>query len=175
VTGKFVGMGIVVAAAMAGIALYYLQVHHFYEPVAADGAESVRMTSLASGMPEPVPYDDFKAIDADSSPIRYRACFTTQESLEALTANFESYGNATPLNAPAWFDCFDAGAIGKALEDGKAIAFLGEGNFTYGFDRVVAVMHDGRGFAWHQINRCGERVFDGEPPPEGCPPSPGGG
>jgi len=174
VTGKILGGGIVVAALIAGAALYYLQVHHFYEPVSGDGAESVRMTSLSSGMPEPVPHDEFRAIDAASSPIRYRACFTMPMDRVALTEKFEAYENATPLNAPAWFGCFDARAIGEALEDGSALAFLGERNFTYGFDRVVAVMGDGRGFAWHQINRCGEKVFDGEPAPEGCLPAPEG-
>ncbi|MEO0692827.1 MAG: DUF6446 family protein, partial [Pseudomonadota bacterium] len=27
---------------------------------------------------------------------------------------------------------------------------------------------------WHQINACGEEVFDGNPPPDGCPPVPEG-
>ena len=79
---------------------------------------------------------------------------------------------AVPLNAPGWFDCFDAAEIGAALEDGTAIAFLGTANVVYGFDRIVAVTDDGRGFVWHQINHCGEEVFDGNPPPEGCPPPP---
>ena len=39
-------------------------------------------------------------------------------------------------------------------------------------DRIVAVFPDGRGYAWHQINACGEVVFDGDPAPEGCPPVP---
>ena len=72
-------------------------------------------------------------------------------------------------NAPDWFDCFSSTEIGEALETGQALAFLGVENIEYGIDRVVAVLPDGRGFAWHQINRCGERVFDGDPPPEGCP------
>ena len=28
------------------------------------------------------------------------------------------------------------------------------------------------GFVWHQMNICGEEVFDGNPPPPGCPPPP---
>jgi hypothetical protein len=42
----------------------------------------------------------------------------------------------------------------------------------YGIDRVLAIYPDGRAFAWHQINACGKFVFDGDPPPEGCPPVP---
>jgi hypothetical protein len=74
------------------------------------------------------------------------------------------------LTAPGWFGCFDAEAIGEALKEGRAVAYLGEENIHYGIDRVVAVMDDGRAFAWHQINACGAVVFNGEPAPEGCPP-----
>ena len=28
-----------------------------------------------------------------------------------------------PLTAPGWFDCFDADAIGEALDRGEALAF----------------------------------------------------
>ena len=93
-------------------------------------------------------------------------------SLPALTETYEVYDQPTPLTAPGWFDCFDAQAIGAALEENQAIAFLGTANITYGFDRVVAIFPDGRGYAWHQINICGEEVFDGNPPPPGCPPPP---
>ena len=82
------------------------------------------------------------------------------------------YPDATPLNTPGWFDCYDAGALTQALEDGTALAFLGEGNFIYGFDRIVMVGQDGRGYAWHQINPCGEAVYDGDPVPDTCPPPP---
>jgi hypothetical protein len=77
-----------------------------------------------------------------------------------------------PLVAPGWFDCFDAAAIGADLAAGRAAAVLGEANVTYGIDRVLALYPDGRGYAWHQINACGEVVFDGDPPPPGCPPVP---
>ncbi|MEM9529235.1 MAG: DUF6446 family protein [Bacteroidota bacterium] len=44
-------------------------------------------------------------------------------------------------------------------------------SFTY--DRLFsAVFQDGRGFVWHQINRCGEVVFDGQPVPDDCPTPP---
>ena len=59
-----------------------------------------------------------------------------------------------------------------ALESGTALAFLGTENIVYGIDRVVAITDTGRGYVWHQINACGERVFDGDPPPPGCPPPP---
>lgn len=170
--GKALSIGILLCALIAGGGMYYLQVYHFYETVTPNGRDDVQMTALASERPEPVRYDDFRAIDADSSPIRYRACFTTSMRHAQLTETFVAYDGAVPLVAPGWFDCFDAGALGAALQEGRALAFLGTRNITYGVDRIVAIHEDGRGWAWHQINRCGAEVFDGNPVPEGCPPPP---
>jgi hypothetical protein len=174
VTGKLIGVVILTMALIAGAALYYLQVYHFYEPVSATGTDDVQMVSLVSGQPEPVLYDGFQAIDASSSPIRYRACFTTTMSHAMLSETYEPYERAEPLVAPDWFNCFDAGAIGAALEDGRALAFLGQRDIQYGIDRIVAITEDGQGYVWHQINTCGEVVFDGNPVPDDCPAPPEG-
>lgn len=173
-TGKILGIAILISALVAGAAMYYLQVYHFYDEVEASGTDDVQMVSLVSGMPEPVLYDDFKAIDATSSPIRYRACFTTTMSTAMLTETYELYDGPEPLTAPDWFDCFDAVALGAQLEDGTALAFLGQRDVQYGIDRIVAVADDGRGYVWHQINECGEVVFDGNPAPDHCPEPPNG-
>jgi hypothetical protein len=71
--------------------------------------------------------------------------------------------------APKWFDCFDAAFLGAQIEQGKARAFLAVENLTYGIDRIVTILPDGRGFAWTKINRCGKVVFDGKTAPEDCP------
>lgn len=170
--GKFLAGMIVFCAIAAGVGIYYLQIYAFYEPVNATGTDDVQMTVMASGQPEPILYEDFKAIDADSSPIRYRACFKTQMSAAMMSETYAPYDKAVPLEAPGWFDCFNADEIGAALEDGSAMAFLGAENIEYGIDRIVAVLPDGRGFVWHQINHCGEKVFDGQPAPEDCPSPP---
>ena len=91
-----------------------------------------------------------------------------------MTETFLPHERAEPKVAPKWFDCFDADEIGAALRNGSALAFMGTENIEYGIDRIVAVMTDGRGFAWHQINRCGEIAFDGDPLPPSCPPKPEG-
>ncbi|WP_420558627.1 DUF6446 family protein [Roseovarius sp.] len=168
--GKVIGIGIVMIALLAGAAMYYLQVYHFYEPVEATGTDDVRMVNLATGAPEPVLYEDFRAIDAASSPIRYRACFTTEMSQAMLTETYEMYEGAEPLTAPGWFDCFDAEAIAEELESGTALAFLGEKNIHYGIDRIVVVAEDGRGYAWHELNECGDKAYDGTVVGEECPP-----
>lgn len=162
---------IMLTALIAGIGLYYLQVHAYYEEVPADQAV-VDMVSLTSGTAEPVAFADFQAIDSDSSPLRYRACYTMPASLAMLTETYEIADDAEPRVAPGWFDCFDAARIGADIEAGVAIGFLGQRDVQYGIDRIVAVYPDGRAYAWHQINACGEVVFDGNPAPEGCPPPP---
>lgn len=173
-TGKLIAGLIVITALAAGVAMYYLQVYAYYDEVSASGTDDVQITSLSSGQPETIVYDNFQAIDSDSSPIRFRACFTTGHSQAMLTETFKPYAKAEPLVAPGWFDCFDAKELGRALETGTALAFLGQENYRYGIDRIVAVMDDGRGYVWHQINHCGEVVFNGEPVPADCPTPPKG-
>ncbi|UWQ98518.1 histidine kinase [Rhodobacteraceae bacterium S2214] len=163
--------GIIMSAIAAGIALYYLQVYAYYEEVTLQ-VEDVQMTSLFTGEPEPILFENFNAIDSDSSPLRFRACFDTSLSFGFLTETYEIYDAAEPLNAPGWFDCFQAGELGDDLSSGVAVAFMGIENIQYGIDRVIAVYPDGRAFAWHQINECGEVVFDGNRAPEHCPPAP---
>lgn len=170
--GKVIALVLAVSAAIAGGAMYYLQVYGYYETVEASGAGDVQLTTVVTGEPEAILYEDFEAIDAESSPLRYRACFTTPMSQAMLTETYVVYDDPVPTVAPSWFACFDADALGEELERGGAIAFLGTSNVIYGFDRVVAVTEDGRGFVWHQLNTCGEKAFDGDPLPPGCPPPP---
>jgi len=172
VSGKIYVSIIVISALLAGAAIYYLQIYGYYREIPASApAAEVRMTTL-SGVAEPILIDGFQGIDADSSPIRYRACFHTPQSIAMLTETYKVYDGAEPLVAPGWFSCFDAGAIGAALKENRAIAYLGEENIHWGIDRIVAIMDDGRAFAWNQINNCGAKVFNGDPAPAGCPPQP---
>ena len=157
-------------AAVAGGVLYYQQVYAYYDEVQAN-ADAVLLTSVSTGEAEPVVVENFQGIDAISSPLRYRACFETSLSLAFLTEAYVIIDNPEPRVAPGWFDCFDAAQIGADVKT-EAIAFLGIENVVYGIDRIVAVYPDGRGYAWHQINACGEVVFDGNRPPDDCPPLP---
>lgn len=151
---------------IAGTALYYLQVYGFYDEV---GGGDVQLVSVVSNLPEPIPFDGLTAIDADSSPIRYRACFTTEFSLPLLSETYVLADTSTPRNAPGWFECFDATAIGEALEAGSALAFMGQKNIAFGVDRIVAITEDGRGYVWHELNECGEKSYDGTVVGEACP------
>jgi hypothetical protein len=96
--------------------------------------------------------ETFEGIDADTSPLRFRVCFTLDEAGLAAAGQGAPVEEPTPLTAPGWFDCFDAAAIGAALEAGEAEAVLGERNARAGVDRVFAVFPDGRVYGWHQLN-----------------------
>ncbi len=132
--------------------MWYLQVYAFYETVVFQPGEEIRLTPISSEVPEAILAEDVTGIDSESSPIRFRACFTTPLSQAMLSETYVAYAGAEPLIAPGWFDCFDAQAIGTALERGEALAFLSEAQIHPGVDRVVAVFPDGRAFAWHQLN-----------------------
>ncbi|NEX45540.1 DUF6446 family protein [Pseudotabrizicola algicola] len=150
--GKIAAGAIVISAAVAGVAIWYLQVHAFYEPVTFTPGQEITLTTIESGQPEPILAEDITGIDADSSPLRFRACFTTPLTQAMLSETYVSYQGAEPLVAPGWFDCFDAVEIGTALERGEALAFLSQAEVHTDVDRVVAVFPDGRAFAWHQLN-----------------------
>ncbi len=148
--GRLAAGFIVAAAIVAGVALWWLQTRAFYRPATfAPGAEIV-LTPGGGGTPVAIPVSGLTGIDSDSSPIRFRACFTTPLSAAELE-RFAPYPAAVPLVAPAWFDCFDAAAIGRALERGEARAFLSVEGIRPAADRVVAILPDGRGFAWNQL------------------------
>ncbi|MBD1203727.1 MAG: histidine kinase [Rhodobacteraceae bacterium] len=169
--GKIVGGLIVLIGAVAGIAMYWLQVYAFYEEVAFEPGTEIRLTLIEGGVAEPIIAEEVTGIDSDSSPIRFRACFRTPMTQAMLTETYRMYPEAVPNVAPGWFDCFDAQAIGAALEKGEAIAFLSEANIHPGVDRVVAVFPDGRAFAWHQLNACGETAFSGRSGAGDCAPA----
>lgn len=137
--GRIVAVALLASGLIAGVAVYYLQVHAFYDDVSD--------TAVITLNGAPLVVRDLRAIDSDSSPIRFRACF----QLDALPEG-EAYPQPTPLTAPDWFDCYDAGALTAALRDGRAQALLSETEIRDGVDRVIAVFPDGRAFAWHQLN-----------------------
>jgi hypothetical protein len=150
--GKIPALVILMFALIAGAAVYYLQEYAYYTPAAFETGREIRLTLIESGLPEPILAEGIEGIDADSSPLRFRACFRTPMTQAMLTETYKTYDGAVPLIAPTWFGCFDAAEIGEALEKGEAIAFLSQANIAPQVDRVVAVFPDGRAFAWHQLS-----------------------
>lgn len=167
-SGKIVGLAILLSALIAGGALYYLQIYGFYEDATSDVAQ-VRLVSVEQDMPVAIEVKNVQAIDAESSPIRFRACFDVAADLSVLKETYVQLERAIPRNAPSWFECFDAPTIAGALKDGTAVAFLGEKNVDFGVDRIVAITEGGRGYIWHELNDCGEKAYDGTIIGEECP------
>jgi len=166
------------SAFFGGVLMYYQLVYAGYAELTLDEVEEIQLLSVVDGSAEPLLLENFKAIDTVEEGVRlsgaisFRACFDVVQSQAMLSETYQIMEEAVPLNAPSWFDCFDAREVGQSLETGAAIAFLSETNISYGVDRVVAVLPDGRGFAWHQLNACGEAVFEGDNTPDGCPELP---
>lgn len=139
--------------------MFYLQVWGYYRSLPAQ-------STLQTGA-GPLAITRFEGIDSDSSPLRYRACFNVAQAPYLPEA-----AAPTPLNAPFWFDCFDAPAIDADLAAGRARALVLETDAPWGFDRLMAIYPNGRAFVWPQVNACGQAHFDGERLPEGCTPPP---
>lgn len=167
--GKLLASFIVICGALAGGIMYYLQVYAFYDEVVPNGFSDVVLTKRLDSNTEPIPYSAFQAINSKSSPIRYRACFQSAKSPAELEADYKKIADAVPLNAPYWFDCFDAKDLGSKIESGDAVSFLSIGNIFYGIDRVVTILPDGSGYSWNRINDCGALAFDGKSLPPDCP------
>ncbi|MBW7922727.1 MAG: histidine kinase [Rubellimicrobium sp.] len=170
--GRMLIVVLLALAVVAGVGLYWLQNYAYYRTLSAP-SEEITLVSDISGLPEAVPYTNFRAIESVSAPVGFRSCFDIGLAAEVIARNYTPYPGAEPLIAPRWFDCFDAVALGEALERGEATAWLGRRDVIWGFDRVVAIMPDGRAAGWNQINRCGKAVFEnGETAPDDCPPMP---
>ena len=172
-TGKLLALILVISAVLAGAGMYYLQVYGFYYEIEPRPGQDVVLLAQGTDTPEVITYSAFQAIDADSSPIRYRACFETDLTPDELT-RFVPAEDPEPLTAPGWFDCYDAVSLADALKTGQAQAYMGTKNVHYGVDRIVAITQDGKGYVWHALNNCGEKAYDGTVVGEECPPRPEG-
>ncbi|GGF70803.1 signal transduction histidine kinase [Paracoccus acridae] len=142
--GKIVGIGLLAIGVIAGGGMWYLQEYHFYDRIPPADTLAVQ----TAGGPVTLPVRDFQGIDADSSPLRWRACAV----LDQQPADPVPFGGATPLGAPGWFDCFDHGQLTADLASGAAQAVLGQAEIRPDVDRVLAIYPDGRVYGWHQYN-----------------------
>jgi hypothetical protein len=147
-SGRLIAIAIIAITAAFAAALWYAQTRAYFEPLAA--AELTVTT--ASGESLILAHSGFEGIDAASSPLRFRGCFQLDTAGLALVAQAQPHPDPTPLVAPDWFSCFDAGALTADLATGAAMAVLSVHEVHRGIDRVIAAYPDGRAFAWHQLN-----------------------
>ncbi|MEM9784715.1 MAG: DUF6446 family protein, partial [Pseudomonadota bacterium] len=136
-SGKRLMIALLAFTAVFAVGLWYAQFYAFYEEYEA---ESVAVAGTS------YPVEGFRGIDASTSPLKLRACFSM-----AATPEVEAYRDAEPLVAPGWFGCFDAQALTADLAAGRAIAYLAQQGDGHGVDRIVARYPDGRAFMWRQL------------------------
>jgi len=137
-TGRRLMTAFLIFVVLFGVALWYAQHYAFYEETEAEAV-------TIAGQSYPVA--DWRGIDAATSPLKLRACFRIEDRpVEAPVME-----NPTPLVAPGWFECFDAGQIARDLASGSATAYLAETEEFEGANRVVAVYPDGRAYMWRQL------------------------
>lgn len=150
-SGKIVGSILIILAVIVAAGVFYTQNYAFYGGVVSEETGSLPLVAAGTGEARDLPVRDIKSVEKTSSPLGYRACFTVKNSLAMMSETY-ALVDAEPLEAPNWFDCFDADEIGLAIEEGRALTFMAQPEILDGIDRVIAVLDDGRGFAWHQLN-----------------------
>lgn len=146
--GKWPAVALILAALGTGAGVWYAQEYAYYEPI-EPGSPAATVLLQTSGGPVTLTTHDFQGIDADSSPIRWRACFRLDGP---LPADPQPFVGAEPRGAPNWFDCFDYGQIDADIASGAAIAVLSQPEIRPDVDRVLAIYPDGRAYGWHQPN-----------------------
>ena len=147
-SGRWMVLAIVGFTALFGAGMWYAQTRAYYQIV---DEVAVSVTTPAGDL-MPLAHSDFQGIDAATSPLRFRACFTLDADGLATVAQAATHPAPEPLVAPGWFTCYDARTIGEALASGAARAVMGEHEIARGVDRVFAVFPDGRAYGWHQLN-----------------------
>lgn len=140
-SGRGLVIGFLAFLAVFMAALVWFQFFAYYQRVS--GVESLDVAGEAA------PIAEYTGIEASSSPLKLRGCFRADP---AAFAAAEPAPDAAPLNAPFWFECFDAGAISRDLASGAATARRLASDEPAGFDAMVALYPDGRGFLWRQLN-----------------------
>jgi len=106
--------GLLIAAGAMGVGLWYSMERAYY--VEITDVEEV----MAYG--DAFPVQDYRGIDADTSPLKMRACFKVDWDYFPTD---EYKDVATPLIAPKSFDCFDAK---KVPEDAAAKNIMRDAN-----------------------------------------------
>jgi len=81
--------------------------------------------------------------------LKLRGCFRIDP---AAVAGLPPAADATPLAAPFWFRCFQARQLTEDLADGTATGYRIAADTPPGFDLMLAVYPDARGYLWRQLN-----------------------
>ncbi|NNU80237.1 histidine kinase [Halovulum dunhuangense] len=139
--GRSLVIGFLGFTVLFGAGLFYAQNYAFYDRV-----EGLTELPVADRV---IPVEGYVGIDAESSGLKRRGCFTVDP---AAFDGLPPAEDPQPLNPPFWFDCFDAGALTEDIAAGRATAYMAAVEEVDGIDRLVAVYPDGRAYEWRQLN-----------------------
>jgi len=105
-SGRTLMIGLIGFSLIFGAVLWYYQTRGWYEPVE-------NLTSIVIDG-QNVAVTDYQGIDAATSPLKLRGCFTMEPAVAPVAERPD------PLIAPGWFDCFDAETIRTARSPDRA-------------------------------------------------------
>lgn len=140
-SGRLVAIALLLFTAAFAGALVWFQFFAYYER--QQGVGALRIDGAV------VPVADYDGIDAATSPLKLRGCFKIDPASVAALAPAP---DATPLTAPFWFRCFRADRLTDDLAAGAARAYRIGTDDPEGFDLMLALYPDGRGYIWRQLN-----------------------
>ena len=152
--GRTLMIGLFVVTAIFALALWWFQTRAYYEQ--SGGVDAIEVAGLS------IPVEGYSQIDAQTSPLKLRACFRLSDPADLpraaaaaapLTEEARAAGvTLEPLVAPGWFDCFDAETLAGLAQSDGAETLVAARNAPQGVDRVVLLLPDGRGWLWRQLN-----------------------
>ena len=142
-SGKLIAGGIVAFGAVFGIGMWYAQVYAYYEEITGLNEVSVGGKAFA--------VRDYSGIEARTSPLKMRGCFTFEDPQAAIAAG-QPAKDAVPIKPPYWFDCFDTAQILADIDAGAATPVMAGLDDGDGADLYMAVYPDGRAYRWRQPN-----------------------
>ena len=142
-SGSWIGIAILLIAAIGGAMIFYLRNFEHYRQVS--GVEEITISGARFAV------SNYQGLDHQSWPQRLRGCFRLKDPEGAL-ALAKPAPDAVPYAAPGWFECWNAEALHAALKDGSAKAVIAESHDRGGFvqERVVAIFPDGRAYQWRR-------------------------
>jgi hypothetical protein len=140
-SGRILVLAFAAFLAVFAAAFVWFQFFAYYQRHRDVGALAIAGESL--------PVAGYDGIDAATSPLKLRGCFRIDPAAVAALA---PAADATPLTAPFWFRCFSARRLTRVLAAGAATAYRIAHDEPPGFDLMLAVYPDGRGFTWRQLN-----------------------
>ena len=110
----------------------------------------IKLTSIIDGVLDKVLLEGLPRASFTSDGKNYTACFSTSSSLPYLTETYRLVDQVEPSLPIGNLPCFNTTNIKDDIDQGQAVAFLGQENIIEGFDRIIVIYDNGDGLAWHQ-------------------------